>query len=78
MFFKKKELSLLDIKSIVLIIENYNNTHTHLELKHKEYFLSETLRQFGVKVEQGRIPAPPRQGCYSPTNDVTTKPPSAE
>lgn len=82
MFFKKKQLSTLDIRSIVLLIENYEKTNIDLALKHKEYFLADTLRQFGVKVEYGRIPCPPRNplqnSCYSPDTDITTTPPKGE
>lgn len=83
MFGIKKKLSKLDIKSIVLILDDFNRNHVDLTNRQKEYFLANTLKEFGVKVESdfsyGCIPPPPdRSNCYQPINDVTTKPPTGE
>ncbi len=78
MFFKKKELSALDIKSIVLVLHEYESTHVRLTNRHREYYLAETLKSFGVKVEHIRIPPPPRTKCCQPNTDNTTKPPTDE
>lgn len=81
MFGKKKRLSQLDIKCIVLMLDNFNNNHSSLTNSQKEYFLANTLEKFGVNVESGYsygcIPPPPTC-CYQPTRDVTTKPPTEE
>ena len=79
-----KRLSKLDIKSIVLMLDDFNRNHVDLTNRQKEYFLANTLQEFGVKVESdysyGYIPPPPsdRSNCYQPINDVTTKPPTEE
>lgn len=78
MFFKKKELSALDIKSMVLILQEYESTHVGLTNRDREYYLAEALKSFGVKVEHIRIPPPPRTKCYQPSIDNTTNPPKDE
>lgn len=82
MFGIKKKLSKLDIKSIVLILDDFNRRHVDLTNRQKEYFLANTLQEFGVKVETdfsyGCIPPPTRSNCYQPINDVTIKPPTGE
>ena len=79
----EKRLSKLDIKSIVLMLDDFNRTHSDLTNNQKEYFLANTLAEFGIKSESeytyGCIPCPPqRDSCYQPTKDVTTKPPTEE
>ena len=81
MFGKKKRLSKLDIKSIILMLNNFNRTYPDSTNSQKEYFLANTLEEFGVKTDSeytyGCIPPPPRiNGCYQPLKDLTTKPPT--
>lgn len=80
MFGKKKKLTKLDIKSIVLILDDFSRTHFDLTNSQKEYFLANTLKEFGVKVESsysyGCIPPPMRDNCYQPKKDITTNPPT--
>ena len=84
MFGKKKQLSKLDIKSIVLMLNDFNKTYPDSTNSQKEYFLANTLEEFGVKTDSGYtygcIPPPPFRSdcCYHPTKDVTTKPPTEE
>jgi len=80
--FGKKRLSKLDIKSIILMLNDFNITYPDSTNSQKEYFLANTLEEFGVKTDSaysyGCIPPPPfRSDCNSP-NKVTTTPPKGE
>lgn len=63
MFGQNKRLSNNDIKCIVLILDDFNNKHSELTSNQKEYFLANTLKEFGVNVDStysyGSIPPPP-------------------
>ena len=81
--FGQKRLSKLDIKSIILMIDDFNRKYPEATNSQKEYFLANTLEEFGVKTDSGYtygcIPPPPcRDKCYQPTHDNTTSPPTGE
>ncbi len=79
--FGQKRLSKLDIKSISLMLDDFNRKYPDATNRQKEYFLANTLEEFGVKTDNEYTYAcipPPTTGCYQPARDVTTYPPTGE